>query len=257
MTELVQQRKAELAAKHEAAEAAAATEAKSQFLARMSHEIRTPLNGMIAVGQLLAETNLTPQQWDFVNTIRCSGEALLTLISDILDFSKIEANKMELENTPFYLESTVEAAVEIAGMQAAQKRLQLAYFIHDDVPPWIIGDDHRLQQVLLNILNNAVKFTEEGEIVLEIWSQSVRNSTANLPKASEIHFRVKDSGIGIADEDILGFLNHSLSLMRPLRGNSEVLALVSQSVRNCVRPWVGKCGPLRMVRSKAVPLIGT
>lgn len=125
VTEIVEGRKAEAAAKAAAGQAAAATEAKSQFLARMSHEIRTPLNGMIAVGQLLAETPLSPTQWDLVNTIRCSGEALLTLITDILDFSRIEANKMVLSRAPFWLEMVVEAAMEIAGLQAAQKRLQV------------------------------------------------------------------------------------------------------------------------------------
>ena len=147
ITELVLRRRAELAAKHAAVEAAAATEAKSQFLARMSHEIRTPLNGMIAVGQLLADTQLTPSQWDLVNTIRCSGEALLTLISDILDFSKIEANKMVLSSAPFALEATIEAAMEIAGLHAAQKKLQVAYNVAPNVPLWIVGDAQRLQQV--------------------------------------------------------------------------------------------------------------
>ena len=169
ITELVASRKAALAARHAAQTAAAATEAKSQFLARMSHEIRTPLNGMIAVGQLLAETALTPAQWDLVNTIRCSGESLLTLISDILDFSRAEADAVALAPAPFALQATVEAAVEIAGLLAAHKRLHVAYYISPCTPPVLVGDAARLQQVLLNILNNAVKFTEVGGVVLEVW----------------------------------------------------------------------------------------
>lgn len=207
ITELVERKQAEIIAKNEASQAAAATEAKSEFLARMSHEIRTPLNGMIAVGQLLADTNLTPQQWDLVNTIQCSGEALLSLITDILDFSKIEANKMELMSTSFYLISTVEAAMEIAGMQAAQKRLHLAYSIRDDVPEILHGDPYRLQQILLNILNNAVKFTDEGQVFLEISSQPFEEDKDTMEQAYKenetcIHFRVSDTGIGIPEGDI-------------------------------------------------------
>jgi PAS domain S-box-containing protein len=240
ITDLVNHKQAELSARHQAAEAAAATEAKSQFLARMSHEIRTPLNGMIAVGQLLAETRLTPQQWDLVNTIRCSGEALLTLVTDILDFSKIEANKMELSKSPFFLESTVEAAVEIAGMHAAQKRLHLSYYIDDSVPGWLIGDAHRLQQILLNILNNAVKFTDSGEILMEIWSQEkakdmnrIDSTTDTKASMYEIHFRVRDTGIGIAAAD-LARLFHSFSQLdaTPTRkvGGSGLGLTISQKL---------------------------
>ncbi|DBA80043.1 TPA: hypothetical protein ACH3X2_007536 [Trebouxia sp. C0005] len=171
ISDLVNHKKAELAAKHEAAQATAATEVKSQFLARMSHEIRTPLNGMIAVGQLLAETILSPAQWDLMNTIRCSGETLLTLITDILDFSRIEADKMVLTPTEFHLQTVIEAAMEIAGLHAAQKRLQVAYNVADNVPKLVTCDAQRLQQVLLNVLNNAVKFTERGEVLLEVWCE--------------------------------------------------------------------------------------
>lgn len=222
LTEMVQQRQAELAAKHAAVQASAATEAKSQFLARMSHEIRTPLNGMIAVGQLLADTKLTSTQWDLVNTIRCSGEALLTLITDILDFSKIEANKMVLAKAPFLLESTIEAAMEIAGLHAARKRLQVAYHVTPGVPRWVVGDPQRLQQILLNILNNALKFTDAGEVLLEVWAQPIKGAEQQhaLPTATagsegiaaprlaaqhqecEVHFSVRDTGIGIQPRDL-------------------------------------------------------
>jgi signal transduction histidine kinase len=128
---------------------------------------------MIAVGQLLAETSLSPAQWDLVNTVRCSGETLLTLITDILDFSRIEANKMVLNLSVFKLETVMEAAMEIAGLRAAQKRLQVAYHIAEDTPRVLFGDAQRLQQILLNILNNAVKFTEQGQVLLEVWLESI------------------------------------------------------------------------------------
>jgi PAS domain S-box-containing protein len=207
VTELVQRKKGEAQAKIEAAEAASATEAKSKFLTRMSHEIRTPLNGMIAVSELLSYTNLTPQQWDLVNTIKCSGDALLSLITDILDFGKIEANKMTLVPTSFYLRSTVEAAMEIAGMHASQKRLHVGYKIADDVPDVIHTDPDRLQQVLLNTLNNAAKFTESGELLLEISAKPFPSTsdaddarTYPTPKPGEtyIYFRVTDTGIGMS-----------------------------------------------------------
>jgi PAS domain S-box-containing protein len=207
VTELMQRKQAEAMAKIAASEAAAATEAKSKFLTRMSHEIRTPLNGMIAVSQLLSYSNLTPQQWDLVNTIKCSGDALLSLITDILDFSRIEANKMTLVPRAFYLRSTVEAAMEIAGMHAAEKRLHVGYTIADNVPDVVFADPDRLQQILLNTLNNAVKFTEVGEIFLEISTESFSDAKdREFPVPGDgktsLHFRVTDTGIGMSDAGI-------------------------------------------------------
>ncbi|EFJ44100.1 hypothetical protein VOLCADRAFT_65291, partial [Volvox carteri f. nagariensis] len=182
----------------------------------MSHEIRTPLNGMIAVGQLLAETSLTPAQWDLVNTIRCSGETLLTLITDILDFSRIEANKMVLHNAVFKLDTVIEAAMEIAGLKAAQRRLQVAYHVAEHMPRMLYGDAQRLQQILLNVLNNGIKFTEEAGPS----ATSLLPSTAHPPAATAatttatatgpeaewpllvVRFSVRDTGIGIAPADL-------------------------------------------------------
>jgi len=225
VTELVQRKQAIVEAKLEAAQAAVESEAKSKFLTRMSHEIRTPLNGIIAVSELLSCTDLTPQQWDLVNTIKCSGDALLSLITDILDFGKIEANKMTLTLVSFHLRSTVEAAMEISGMLASQKRLHVGYTIADDVPEVIHADPDRLQQVLLNILNNAVKFTESGEVLLEISTRPFADddrdgavgavdddgnpptqSTRTYPVPSDretcLHFRVTDTGIGMSSAGI-------------------------------------------------------
>jgi len=261
ITELVAHRRGELAAKHAALAAAAATEAKSTFLARMSHEIRTPLNGMIAVGQLLSETELSPAQFDLVNTIRCSGEALLTLISDILDFSKIEANKMELNSAPFKLQSVIEASVEIAGLQASHKRLQVAYHIYPGVPRTLVGDAQRLQQVLLNTLINAVKFTEAGQVVLEVWAEEEEeeeeeygggigkekegkskgkgkeeeNASPPLlkPNAITVHFSVRDTGIGISPNDLHRlFQSFSQLDVSPTRqyGGSGLGLIISQKL---------------------------
>jgi len=255
-----------------------------QFLARMSHEIRTPLNGMIAVGQLLADTKLTAAQWDLVNTIRCSGEALLTLITDILDFSKIEANKMVLSSVPFALESTIEAAMEIAGLHAARKRLQAAYNVAPTVPAWIVGDAQRLQQVLLNILNNALKFTEAGEVLLEVWAHPVQAGTSRSPSQElgsdntdanttgtasssttpsprddtenekdneneeyEIHFSVRDTGIGISKADLIRlFQSFSQVDASPTRrfGGSGLGLAISRKLSEAMggRMWAESAG---------------
>ncbi|GAX73158.1 hypothetical protein CEUSTIGMA_g611.t1 [Chlamydomonas eustigma] len=224
ITELVNHKKAELAAKHAAVQAAAATEAKSQFLARMSHEIRTPLNGMIAVGQLLAETSLSPAQWDLVNTIRCSGETLLTLITDILDFSRIEANKMVLHHTVFKLETVMEAAMEIAGLRASEKRLQVAYYISEGTPRVLHGDAQRLQQIILNVLNNAVKFTERGQILMEVWqeplmqplqppsSTSTANSATLVAESASVPFTIEE---GASSEKPVGALDSPRRFQNP------------------------------------------
>jgi len=219
ITELIRRKEAEVEAKDAANKALLATEAKSQFLARMSHEIRTPLNGMIAVGQLLAETKLTHQQRDLVSTIRCSGETLLALITDILDFSRIEANKLSLHIHDFNLETIVEDVIEIAGLKAAQKQINVAYSLSPHIPETLRGDSTRIKQVLLNVLYNAVKFTETGFVYLQASVQvcNPRSSDGEdgetIPSYSKsdisendvlylIHFSVRDTGIGMTSEGI-------------------------------------------------------
>jgi len=177
-------------AEQETQAAAAASEAKSQFLAHMSHEIRTPLNGIIGIADILALSDLNDVQEQYIKTIRNSGEALLSIINDILDFSKIEAGKLELEATSFNLEDLLKSLKDLFIAQLKEKDLELHYTLDPNIPKYLTGDPLRLKQILLNLISNALKFTQKGGIYLTAQALS-------LSPEIELELSVRDTGIGI------------------------------------------------------------